>query len=113
MTRDPNESFHQRRPRWISPLKLREYYADFLLPPEVGDTQRALYKAVITRAIRAKLNGRPLTKEEAAALGQTRWGDAENPYALPSDLELSVEDAERIWPASKARGSAFYKDKGG
>jgi hypothetical protein len=109
MTRDPAEWFRQQRPLWISPLKLREYYADYLLPPDVEDTQQAVYEAVVTGAIRAKLNSRVLTKEEAAALGQTRWGDTENPYALPSDLQLSVEDAERIWPAATARGSAFYK----
>lgn len=109
MTRDPAEWFRQQRPLWISPLKLREYYADFLVPKDVEDTQRALYEAVLSGAIRAKFEGRILTKEEAAALGQTRWGDAENPYALPPDLKLSVADAERIWPAATARGSAFYK----
>ena len=111
MTRDPNEWFRQQRPKWISPLKLREYYADYLLPKEVEDTQRAVYDAVIAGAIRAKLKERLLTKEEAAALAKTQWGGPENPYVLPSNLELSVEDAERIWPASSARGSDFYKGR--
>jgi hypothetical protein len=98
MTRNPEEWFRQQRPKWISPLKLREYYADFLLP-DVDDTQQAVHRAVIAGEIRARLNGHLLTKQDAAALGQTQWGDAENPYALPSDLQLSVEDAERIWRA--------------
>jgi hypothetical protein len=108
MTRNPKEWFRQQRPLWISPLKLREYYADFLIPKEVEDTQRELHRAVITGEIRAKLKGRILTKQEVAALGQTQWGDADDPYALPPDLSLSVEDAERIWPVSTARGSGFY-----
>jgi hypothetical protein len=41
MTRVPAEWFRQQRPMWISPLKLREYYADFLVPEEIEDTQRA------------------------------------------------------------------------
>jgi hypothetical protein len=93
------------------PLKLREYYADFLVPEEIEDTQRELHRAVISGDIRAKLNGRVLTKEEAAALGRTQWGDTDNAYALLSELALSVEDAERMWPASRARGSEFYKGK--
>jgi hypothetical protein len=102
----PEEWFRQQRPKWIS-----LYYADYLVPGDVEDTQRALHEAVITGAIRAKLNRRLLTKEEAAEIARPRCGDANNPYGLPSDLELSVEDAERIWPASSARGSDFYKGK--
>ena len=41
---------------------------------------------------RLKHKGRILTTEEAAALRKTRW-DAENSYALPPDIQISVEDA--------------------
>ena len=65
--------------------------------PDVEDTQQAVHQALVEGKIRAKLNWRLLTRAESTALTDTRWGDVDNPYALPSDLKLSVEDAERIW----------------
>ena len=39
MTRNPDEWCRQQRPEWISPRKLREYYADYLFPNEGEDPQ--------------------------------------------------------------------------
>ena len=92
--------FRQKRPPlWISPRILRKYYADFLLPDTVQDKQQHIFRAVINGTIRAKHNGRILTTEEAAALGKTRW-DMECSYALPPDIQLSVEDALLVFKES-------------
>jgi hypothetical protein len=93
--------FRQKRPPlWISPRILRKYYADFLLPDTVQDKQQQIFRAVIDGTIRAKHNGRILTTEEAAALGKTRW-DIENSYALPPDIQLSVEDALLVFKLAR------------
>jgi hypothetical protein len=83
--------------QWLRPLKLREYCVD----PFVRDVRNAeyqLYWAVVEGNIRAKHNGKTLTPEEAYALREKRWSNAEGDlYQLPADIELSVEDAEHIW----------------
>jgi hypothetical protein len=98
MTRDPAEWMRQQRPNWLSATKLREYYADFLFPNDGEDPQHEIYKGVISGAIRVRSQGRIFTKEEAAALGRRRWSDDENdPYALPADVGLSLDDALELW----------------
>ena len=62
--------------------------------------EQQIFRAVIDGTIRAKHKGRILTTEEAAALGKTRW-DAENSYALPPDIQLSVEDALLIFKLAR------------
>jgi hypothetical protein len=81
--------------RWLRPSKLREYYIPI---QNVGTAAYELYWAVIDSDVRVRRNGRILTKQEAYALSERRWSDDEcDTYALPADIELSVEDAERIW----------------
>jgi hypothetical protein len=41
--------------------------------------------------VRARLNGRILRLDQIALMGQI------NPFSLPPDLELSIEDARRKW----------------
>jgi len=69
-----------------------EYYAHFFLPAHVQDPQHEIYKSVVGGTIRARYRGHILTTEEAAALAETNW-DANSPYALPPEIQLSVEDA--------------------
>jgi hypothetical protein len=83
--------------QWLRPMKLREYYVD-LFVPNVRDAEHQLYWAVVEGNIRARHSGHLLTPEEAYALREKRWSLVEGDlYALPPDLELSVEDAKRIW----------------
>jgi hypothetical protein len=75
---------------WLPAPKLREYYVD----PAVGggqEAQRVLYLTVVTGQVRARLNGRILRLDQIALMGQI------NPFSLPPDLELSIEDARRKW----------------
>jgi hypothetical protein len=71
-----------------------------LLPDTVQDKQQHIFRAVIDGTIRARHDGRILTTEEAAALGKTRW-DTEYSYALPPDIQLSVEDALLVFKLAR------------
>jgi hypothetical protein len=83
--------------QWLRPMKLREYCVDQFVP-NVRDAEYQLYWAVVEGNIRARHSGRLLTPEAAYALREKRWSPVEGDlYALPPDLELSVEDAKRIW----------------
>jgi hypothetical protein len=87
--------------QWLRPLKLREYYIDPFVP-DVRDAEYQLYWSVVEGNVRARHKGRLLTQDEAYALREKHWSDAEDdPYALPFDIELSVEDAERVWGSSQ------------
>jgi hypothetical protein len=75
---------------WLPAPKVREYYVD----PAAGDTQeaqRVLYLAVATGQVRARSKGRVLRLNQIALMEQI------NPFSLPPDLELSIEDAHRKW----------------
>jgi hypothetical protein len=83
--------------QWLSPMKLREYYVNQFVP-NVRDAEYQLFWAVVNGDIRARHSRRLLTPEEAYALCKKSWSSVEGDiYALPPDLELSVEDAEHIW----------------
>jgi hypothetical protein len=78
-------------------MKLREYYVDQFVT-NVRDAEYQLYWAVVDGNIRARHSGRLLTPEEVYALRNKNWSSVEGDlYALPPDLELSVEDAKHIW----------------
>ena len=97
MTRDPDEWLRQQRLRWCSQRKLFDYHVDRLLPPDV-DGYRAIYEAVISGKIRSRTKGNVLTKQEAAELAKIKWSsDPDQPYMLPPDLGLSIEDAEEMF----------------
>jgi hypothetical protein len=78
---------------WLRPLKLREYYVDHRCD-DVTEAQKQLYLAVVRGDVRARLKGRLLGPEWLDQLAKMKTSD---PFELPPDLELSVEDAERIW----------------
>jgi hypothetical protein len=81
---------------------MRDYYAHFFLAPHVQDPQHEIYKSVVGGTIQAKYQGRILTTEEAAALVET-CRDANSPYALPPDIQLSVEDALMVFDLAQYR----------
>jgi hypothetical protein len=83
---------------WLPAPKLREYYVD----PAVGggqEAQRVLYLTVVTGQVRARLKGRILRLDQIALMGQI------NPFSLPPDLELSIEDARRKWGGALIGGA--------
>jgi hypothetical protein len=85
---------------WVSPRMLLEHPAN----PWYGDyteAERQLYFAVIGGKIRAQLKGRMLGPEWLKQISKMKFSD-KSAFTLPPDLELSVEDAIRIWTASIA-----------
>jgi hypothetical protein len=88
---------------WLRPKNLLSC-VDYLAPKK-GDPKYWIYQAVVDGDVRARRDGRILTKEEASALDKTRWSDTEGDYyALPPDIELSAEDAKRIFETLKSEG---------
>ncbi len=76
--------------KWLPAPKLCKYYVE----PAVGDAQeaqRVLYLAVITGQVRARSKGRVLRLNQIASMEEI------NPFGLPSDIELSIEDARQKW----------------
>jgi hypothetical protein len=75
---------------WLSPRKLLEYFVEV---PKNQDAMEQLYLAVTSGEVRARWQGTIL---------DPRWflqRSASNcePFVLPPDVELSVEDAKRKW----------------
>jgi hypothetical protein len=82
------------RSQWLRPMKLREYYVDHAVS-DVHGAEKQLYLAVIKGEVRAMLNGRVLGPGWLKQVERLKYDD---PFTLPPDLELSVEDAKRKWP---------------
>jgi hypothetical protein len=76
-----------------SPRKMMDYYMD--QSDGIEATQKRLYLAVIKGDVRARLNGRILGPEWLKQIEALKYDD---PFTLPPDLELSTEDAKRLWP---------------
>jgi hypothetical protein len=75
---------------WLPAPKLCKHYVE----PAVGDAQealRVLYLAVVTGQVRARSKGRVLR------LNQITSRQEINPFGMPPDIELSIEDARRKW----------------
>ena len=85
------------RRNWLRPLKILESYV-LIAPGVLGleDAKHQLYYAVIDGEVRAKHKGRVLEAEALHELRTQKHGD--EPYDLPSDIELSVVGAEAVWP---------------
>ena len=79
---------------WTSPRKVMDYYMD--QSDGIEACQKRLYLAVIKGEVRARLKGRVLGPEWLKQIAAMKFDD--NPFTLPPDLELSVEDAKRLWP---------------
>jgi hypothetical protein len=85
--------------RWLRPGKVLDYYV--LEAPGVRtykDASYQLYWAVIEGNVRARHKGNDLKLDDLDRLRAKKWSDdPDDSYALPFDIELSVEDVERIW----------------
>jgi hypothetical protein len=105
--------------RWLRQLKIEEYFMDHLFD-HPNDTSCNLYWAVIEGRIRCRHNGRVLTAEEAASLRNKNWGHR---WALPSDIEISVDDVveefengqskQRALESAQGKSISAKPDKGG
>jgi hypothetical protein len=71
---------------WVSPLKLRDYYM-----PDVANKQ--LFLALAAGDVRARCEGTIVDPRRFRPYAF----DASDPFALPPDVELSVNDAQRKW----------------
>ena len=80
---------------WLRPLKVIEYYLDWL-DPDFAETTKELYLAVINGDVRARLNGHILGPEWFKRVSKLK-NDPAYPFELPPDLELSVDDVKRNW----------------
>jgi hypothetical protein len=85
-------------PKWLSPRKLREYYVDHAFA-DVREAEEQLFLSVTKGEVRARSKNRAFGPEWLKQIAQLKVVEA-NPFALPPDIELSVEDAKRKWAAS-------------
>jgi hypothetical protein len=60
-----------------------------------GSCEKRLHLAVINGEVRARLKGRVLGPEWLKQIAAMKYDD---PFTLPPDLELSVQDAKTLWP---------------
>ena len=87
---------------WLPPEKILETYvypafADF------NEAEKDLRIAVITGEVGARYQGEIIGPKLRAQIAGTVYDD-NNHAALPPDIEISVEDARRVWPPK--RGAA-------
>jgi hypothetical protein len=80
---------------WLRPSKLLEYHVAHHFG-DINEAERQLYFAVISGKVRARRGGRVFGPEWLAQLSKMKFHD-KDAFALPPDIELSIEDAERIW----------------
>ena len=85
--------------QWLRPLKILESYVLGALGVQgIEDGTYQLYWAVIEGNVRGRHQGKELDAAEREHLRTKKWSDDPNEHwELPADIELSVEDAERIW----------------
>jgi hypothetical protein len=87
--------------RWVSPRKLRQYHVDHIVE-DVGEAEKQLYFAVISGEVRARSQGKLFGPKLLQQMARMRFDD-DNPFALPPDIELSVDDARRKWSVPAVR----------
>jgi hypothetical protein len=88
MATDPDGS------EWLLQNKLREYYVQPAFGDDIEQAQKQLYLAVITAEIRSRIKGRVLGPEWLKQISNIKFMRGE-PFALPGDMEISVEDTRR------------------
>jgi len=83
--------------KWLEPSYAVEDISCYVQYP--SDSQWELFRAVYEGAVRVRYHGRDLTGEERWKLLRKRHSDdvLGDPWALPCDIEVSVEDIRRIW----------------
>ena len=85
--------------KWLRAGKVIEYYIDGgPWATSYRDAEYQLYNAVMDGEIRARIDGKPFA--EFDELRKRKW-NPNSLYALPVDLELNLEDVQRIWDWSK------------
>ena len=82
---------------WLSPRGLLDYYFDQAV--DIQEAEKELYLAVVSGEVRARLKGRVLGPEWLKQVAKLKVEEG-NPFALPPDIELSVEDAKQKWGRS-------------
>jgi hypothetical protein len=83
--------------KWLRPLKVREYYVDHAKGIHtVEEAEKRLWLAVMGGSVRACHNGVIYGPEWLKQLAKITFMEGE-PFALPPDIELSVEDARRLF----------------
>jgi hypothetical protein len=87
--------------RWVSPRKLQQYHVDPIIG-DIGKAEKLLYFAVINGEVRARSQGKLFGPKLLQQIARMRFHD-DNPFALPPDIELSVDDARRKWSGPVAR----------
>jgi hypothetical protein len=80
---------------WLSPEKILETYVQPVFS-DFPEAEKDLRIAVITGEVRAPYRGEIIGPEIRAQIARSVY-DSKNPAALPPDIEISVEDAERVW----------------
>lgn len=97
---DPSRTIRESfEPNWLSARKLIEYYLDSA-EPRIAEPEKELYEAVISGEVRARAKGVVYGPEWLKQLDKLVV-DKDNPYALPPDVGLSLEDAKRKWSLCK------------
>ena len=87
------------RKKWLRSGKVLDYYIDGgPWAATFQDAEYQIYNAVMDGEIRARIDGKPF--DDFQELRKKKWSDS-SLYALPFDLELNLEDVERIWDWSK------------
>ena len=66
---------------------------------DVREAEEQLFLSVTKGEVRARSKNRVFGPEWLKQIAQLKVDEA-NPFALPPDIELSVEDAKRKWAAS-------------
>jgi hypothetical protein len=84
-----------RRVEWLPPRLLRERYVDRAVH-DISEGKRQMYLAVTSGRIRARSKGIVFGPEYLKNLAELKFDD-DDPFALPGDIELSVDDAKREW----------------
>ena len=82
-------------PNWLSARMLIEYYLDSA-EPRIAEPEKELYEAVIRGEVRARANGIVYGPEWLKQIDKLIV-NKDNPFALPPDIGLSLEDAKRKW----------------
>ena len=81
--------------KWLEPRRAVDHICAYVYYP--SDPKYELFQAVHDGEVRVRYHGRDLTADERWHLLYNRHGGPKDPWALPYDIELSVEDINRIW----------------
>jgi hypothetical protein len=80
---------------WTSTRKVVDYYMD--QSEGIETAAKRLYLAVMKGEVQSRYKGRVYGPEWLKQLAEIKFAE-DDPWALPPDLELSVEDVKRKWP---------------